>query len=253
MPVPDDQFLTVRQAMSMIKDALEQKKPFSLVRVGDGENIVLAQESAMTVKEVLKIDWAKLANKGQKGVTLPNLKLRDEMADAINRADLVGIPFWRDDPIRAPQHLKRPLTEETFRLLNIAPKEVCHTFVNRVFAQKSKFWKLMKGKKVVLISAWADKVKKILTRHPYDLHIPFTIEFTHYDQMDDVLATALKKQDQFDIALVSCGVNAVVLCPRIAEQTGKIALDFGKSLMFIVERKAGLEHSSDRANKKMLQ
>lgn len=253
MPVPDDQFLTVRQAMSMIKDALEQKKPFSLVRVGDGENIVLAQESAMTVKEVLKIDWAKLANKGQKGVTLPNLKLRDEMADAINRADLVGIPFWRDDPIRAPQHLKRPLTEETFRLLNIAPKEVCHTFVNRVFAQKSKFWKLMKGKKVVLISAWADKVKKILTKRPYELDIPFTIEFTHYDQMDDVLATALKKQDQFDIALVSCGVNAVVLCPRIAEQTGKIALDFGKSLMFIVERKAGLEHSSDRANKKMLQ
>lgn len=253
MPVPDDQFLTVRQAISKIKDALEQKKPFSLVRVGDGENIVLAQDSAMTVEEVLKIEWAKLANKGQKGVTLPNLKLRDEMAEAINRADLVGIPFWRDDPIRAPQHLKRPLTEETFRQLKIEPKEVCHTFVNRVFAQKSKFWKLLKGKRVLLISAWADKVKKIVTRRPYDLNVPFTIEFTHYNQMDDVLATVLKKQDQFDIALVSCGVNAVVLCPRIAERTGKVALDFGKSLMFIVERKAGLEHSSDRANKKMLQ
>ncbi|MNG16788.1 hypothetical protein D3C84_1007280 [compost metagenome] len=33
---------------------------------------------------------------------------------------------------------------------------------------------------------------------------------------------------RYDIALLSCGVNAVVLAPRMANEIGKVAIDFGK-------------------------
>ncbi|WP_174819882.1 GT-D fold domain-containing glycosyltransferase [Paenibacillus koleovorans] len=252
MPGPDRTFLTVAEVLKSIQRALDRRQPFSLVRVGDGENIVLAQDSVMSLEEVLATKWAIGANKGEKGVTLPNLKLRDEMVECLNKANIVGIPFWDNDPIIADPSLKRALTEKTFEALHVRPKQVCHTFVNRVFAQKPEFWSMLEGKRVALISGWADQVSEILSGPPYNLQIAFTINFKHYRKMERALVKMERKKDQFDIALLSCGVNAVVLAPLIAEQTGKVALDFGKSLMFIVKKKAGLEHSSHQATKDML-
>jgi hypothetical protein len=252
MIVEDRAFLTVNDVLQAVRTALKEEKPFSLVRVGDGENIVLAQQTAMTVKQVLQTKWAIQANKGMKGVSLPNLQLRDEVASGINRADIVGIPFWNNDPIRADNNLKRELTEKVFQQLNIQPKQICHTFVNRVFAQKDEFWSLLRDKRVVLISGWAAPVSRILRNKPYKLNIAFTIDFKDYQQTNKTLKRMRKRKDDFDVVLLSCGVNAVILAPAIAEQTGKVALDFGKSLMFIVEEKAGLEHSSKKANMNLI-
>lgn len=249
---PDNEFLTVNQVLRKIKRALKEKKPFSLVRIGDGENVVLAQNSVIPIDEVLKIRWAKLANEGKKGVILPNLELRDEMVAAIKQADMVGIPFWENDPIVAHQEIKRPLTENVFEHFNIKPRRTCHTFVNRVFAQKPEFWAMLKGRRVLLISDWGDSVKEILQKEPYGLNIALTIKFTDYKQINRTLRKVSKNKDEFDIALISCGVNAVVLAPKIAQLSGKVSLDFGKSLMFIVKKKAGLKYSSYQAKKNLL-
>lgn len=248
----DSEFMSLNEVLAQIKKALDERKPFSLVRVGDGENIVLAQDTAMKLEEVLQLSWAVAANNGEKGVTLPNLKLRDELAEAINKADIVGIPYWEKDPIIASDKLKRPLTEAVFSMLKIKPKKVCHTFVNRVFAQKKEFWAVLKGKRIMLVGNWADPVKDILKAAPYSLNIAYTSKLSHYDQIDTVLKHVIRKKDKIDIVLISCGVNAAILAPRVAKETGKVALDFGKSLMFIVKQKAGLEHSSHQANENLL-
>lgn len=246
--IPDQNFLKVDQVLDMLATAIEQKAAFSLVRIGDGENQILAQDSVMPIEEVLNRGWAKAANEGKKGVTLPNLKLRDEMAESIKRADVIGIPFWKDDPILADQAVKRPLTEAVFKHFNIQPAKICHTFVNRVFTQRKKFWNLLKGKRILLIGSWSDKVKPILEKRPYGLCIAFTFDFSDYNQMERTLQKIMQIKDEFDIALVSCGVNAVVLTPQISRFTGKVAIDFGKSLMFLVQKKAGLKYHSHQAN-----
>lgn len=250
--IPDEQFLKVDEVLIIIKEAIENKKPFSLLRVGDGENLILAQDSVLTIPEVLNRGWAKAANEGKKGVTLPHFNLRDEMVEALKKADLIGIPFWENDPIMADQIVKRPLTEAVFKHFNIQPTKICHTFVNRVLTQKREFWSLLKGRRILLIGSWAGQVKPILEMVPYELNIAVTCEFTKYDDMKETLAKLIEIKDEFDIALVSCGVNAVVLAQKIAELTGKVALDFGKSLMFIVQKKAGLIYYSHQANLKLL-
>lgn len=250
--IPDQEFLKVDQVLNLLSEAIEKKSPFSLVRIGDGENQILAQDTVMSIDEVLNRGWAKAANEGKKGVTLPNLKLRDEMAESIKKADVVGIPFWNNDPILADQVVKRPLTEAVFKHFNIQPDKICHTFVNRVFTQKKEFWNLLKGLRILLIGSWSEQVKPILEGEPYGVSITAACQFTDYSQMEETIKKVIQIKDQFDIALVSCGVNAVVLSQKIAEVTGKVALDFGKSLMFIVQKKAGLKYYSHQANLDLL-
>ncbi|MNW17041.1 hypothetical protein D3C71_2160890 [compost metagenome] len=47
--------------------------------------------------------------------------------------------------------------------------------------------------------------------------------------MDTTLEWFRQNRETFDLALFSCGVNAVVLAQKTAELTGKAALDFGKA------------------------
>lgn len=235
--IADQDMLTSEQVLVLIKEALDKNEPFSLVRVGDGENVILAQDTVKPLKEVLEMRWAKQANWGQKGIKLPNLAFRDRMAAAINQADIVGIPYWENDPIIAPQTIKRPLTEAVFKHLNINPKRICHTFVNRTYRNDTNFWETVRGKRILLISRWGEAVKPILEEKPYEATIASIYNFSSVEQIDDVLAFIHARKNEFDIALVSCGVNAVVLCPAIAESTGKVALDFGKSLMFLVRER----------------
>ena len=83
--------LTTIQVLDRLQLALEKRRPFSLVRIGDGENLVLAQNSVFPMDFVLKERWAIKANRGQKGLQLPNLPLRDAVRDAVTKADVGGI------------------------------------------------------------------------------------------------------------------------------------------------------------------
>lgn len=244
----DKELLTVNQVLLKLKEAIESEKPFSLVRVGDGENLVLAQDSVMTVDQVLKEKWAKRANRGLKGITLPNLTFRNEMVEAIKAADVVGIPFYNNDPILTEDRLKRELTDQVFEHFEIQPKLACHTFVNRVFAQKNAFWKLLKNKRILLIGQWSEQSAQLLKAKPYHLNINLILPFNHNDQLEHTIDIIRLNKVHFDVALISCGVNSVVLAPKLAEKTGKIGIDFGKSLMFMVKKKAGLDYDSHRAN-----
>lgn len=244
----DKDLLTVDQALSKVTDAIVKRKPFSLVRVGDGENLILAQNSVMTIDNVLKEKWVRHANRGLKGISLPNIVFRDQMVAALKAATMVGIPFHNNDPILTEDRLKRELTDKVFQHFKIKPKTLCHTFVNRVFTQKQTFWEALKGKKIMLIGQWSEQSAQLLRKQPYKLNINLILPFSHNNEMHQTLETIRLNENQFDIALISCGVNAVVLAPEIVEMTGKIAIDFGKSLMFMVKKKAGLNYSSDRAN-----
>lgn len=224
--------LTSEQVLGRLKEAIERREPFSLIRIGDGENRFLTQDSIWTMEETMKDAWAVKANKRkeEKGVTFPNLALRDRMVEAIKIADVVGLLRYGDQTIIAPDHLKRPLTDQLFRHFNLHPKFTCDALVCRALIQLPEFWRLLQGLRIVVVTRDARQVKKVLQANPYQLNVVGTIAFNHYEQMDDALQKFEQRKDDFDIALFACGVNAVALAPKVAELTGKIALDMGKAL-----------------------
>jgi hypothetical protein len=216
--------------------ALDQKSPLSVVRVGDGENICLSQYKVWTIRKVLSTRWASLSRSTNwKGVRLPNIRLRDELIHSIKKADIVGIPYYNDKEILARQQYLRPLTDTCFEKYNIRPKQLCHTFVNRHMVEHSQFWEMLKGKKAVVISRWADEFKNLVSDKydAFDIKFVKVILFNRYEEISKVM---LKMRDvECDIVFISAGVNAVILAQKLAEEQGRIAIDFGKSAVFMIK------------------
>ncbi|MDQ8735763.1 GT-D fold domain-containing glycosyltransferase [Paenibacillus sp. LHD-38] len=225
-----------KQVLRSIKNALDNHQPFSMVRIGDGENIVMAQKSVWSIKTVLRELWAKKANRGKKGVRLPNLKLRNEMVRSIKKANIVGILIPGDKRTVAHPRVKRPLTNKIFRYYKLKPRYTCDAVVNRFLAGRKEFWDVLRGRRVLIITREAERLKKILQKDPYGMDIAGTIIFSDYTQMNRTLTQVEAMKYQFDIALISCGVNSVVLAPAIARLTGKVAIDFGKGHLVVFKK-----------------
>ncbi|QFT88422.1 hypothetical protein FIU87_07185 [Bacillus sp. THAF10] len=224
----NSKFLTNKDVLNEIKTALNIGKPLSLVRIGDGENIVLAQDDVLPMKKVLSLTWSKRANKGKKGLNLPNLKLKNELIQSIREASIVGILPNNDRRIKASPRLKRKLTDKIFKFHNIEPKTICDACINRDFAKDKMFWKLIRGKRILLIYRNPVELKNILTEKPYSQRIEVCTSFRDYSQIEKTIHFAISNKDKFDIALICCGVNAVILAQRIAQATDKVCIDFGK-------------------------
>lgn len=233
--IPDRQLIPAIKVLNLIQTALKQKKPFSLVRIGDGENIVLAQNVFLSPKEVLNTYWVKQSDTGRgKGVTLPNLNLRNKLVKAIRQADVVGICRNKNDEVCVRSEYKRELTNKLFDHFHLKPANLCYVFVNRKMVSYRLFWELIHRYRTLLISKWSEPYAEKITHEYADLkpQIVGCINFTHYKQIPTTLD--LIKKYRFDLALISAGVNSVILAPAIAERYGKVALDFGKTMMYTV-------------------
>jgi hypothetical protein len=158
---------------------------------------------------------------------MPSLGLRNQMVAGIRRATVVGILAKDDKLIRAPRYLKRPLTNAVFARFRLSPRLTCNACINRYAAQEKDFWRLLRGRRILIISKHARQMKKILVQRR-GIRVVGTIPFTHYRQIGQTLARVKAMRKSFDLALISTGVNAVILAPGIARSTGKVALDFGK-------------------------
>ncbi|MEX2460153.1 MAG: UDP-glucose/GDP-mannose dehydrogenase family protein [Paenibacillaceae bacterium] len=229
-------WLTTLKVINEIGKALEEKKPLSVVRVGDGENICLTQYKVWPIGKTLSTRWAILSSSTNwKGARLPNIKLRDQLIASIKQADIVGIPYYKDKEILAQQQYLRPLTDACFKKFNIHPNKLCHTFVNRHMVEHKEFWEMLKGKKAVIISRWAKDFKKLVDKRydAFNIEIVKSIRMDRYQEIPKVL----RKMESVDcdIVFISAGVNAVILAQKLANEQGRIAIDFGKSAIFMVK------------------
>lgn len=117
-------YLEMDEVLKRLKLALDQHQSFSLIRIGDGENLVLAQDTVWPMEKVLQERWAVKANLGQKGLFLPNTELRDAVAEAVSKASITGILPYDDESIKAPSYMKRELTDQVFAHYALSPADL---------------------------------------------------------------------------------------------------------------------------------
>ena len=231
----NENMLTTLEVIEIVREALNQRSPLSVVRVGDGENLCLSQYKVWPIRKVLSTRWARLSRSTNwKGVRLPNIRLRDELIASIKKADIVGIPYYKDKEILAKQEYLLSLTQRCFEQYNIQPKQLCHTFVNRHIVEYPLFWDTLRGKRIVVISRWANKFKSLVGKKykDFDIHFVKAIRMNNYSEIPAVLEKM--KAVECDIVFISAGVSAVILAQRLAEEQGRIAFDFGKSAIFMI-------------------
>lgn len=221
------------ELMDKILSALRYKKPLSVISVGATESFVMAQYTVLSEEEFMNHREAYIANQGIKsgfehrGIRFPNIQTRDEVVEAVRKADIIGyntIVKTKEGGL---------MTEKVFEAYQIEPKYIFEANLRRVlmFSQKRKFEKMLKRKKILLISSVADKAKAGLEaslKDKLNFDIVGTISIYEYEEIPYV-KEEIEKYD-FDLCLIAAGTNALILATHIAEKYGKVAIDIGSGM-----------------------
>ena len=213
--IQEEDFVQLPEITRRMRYCLRNQVGFSLVRVGDGENLVMAQGMIYGEEQIKKIAWAK--NESYAGVTLPNYEARDRVIAGVRNADIVGV-LSQDEA-----YDWTPLTQEIFGLCNIKPRQICYAFINTYLANYPEFIHLLRHYKVLLIGKPAITLAGLL-KEKLDIQVVKTVPLNNYCGIPTCMAQ-ISRLD-YELVLISGGINAVIMAPMLASQ-GKVAIDFG--------------------------
>lgn len=207
--------LNPSEVASQLVNALDTRSPLSVIRLGDGELLTLAQEMVMNEEQVRKeghfLSYA--------GIQLPDLAARDHLVRAIRNADIVGIP-----KLRLPNF--QPLTFSIFKAHNIDYRDLQLTLstINYALNLGGFYPKILANRRVLVVGNTATELSQVLVRS--GIHVTGAI--APVQGMQDIPRVMGEiSTREFDIALVGAGIPAVVIVQRIGSELGKVAIDFG--------------------------
>lgn len=201
-----------------LRYCLRNQVGFSLIRVGDAENQVMAQGSVYTIEDINNIWWANDEN--WTGIVLPNFKARDRLIASVKEADIVGVLH------QSEEYEWKHLSEEVFAHYIIKPRILCYAFINVYMLNHPELIALMKMYRVLLIGK-ASPEFAVLLKSRFDINVAGTIIINNYFDIPQVLHQA--NYIDYELALISAGSNAVILATALAQQ-GKVAVDFGSAM-----------------------
>ncbi|WP_169085304.1 GT-D fold domain-containing glycosyltransferase [Paenibacillus sp. PL91] len=206
--------LPASDVYSLARDALLVGKPLSIVRLGDGELLTMAQ--GMQSLEQIQKDGSFLH---YAGIDVPDFSARDMLLQAILQSSVVGIPKSR-------YRTFSPLAISIFDHYGIPYRNMALTqsTINYSLYLEGFLLDLLGGVKVLLVGNEAPNLREKLAAkgiHVVDAIAPVQGIHDVPRVMNEILTR------DFDIALVSAGVPAVILVQRIAAEMGKVAIDFG--------------------------
>lgn len=204
LDVKDEDLIYVNELVALMELAIEQGRGFSVVRVGDGENAVLAGTPT---------------SEGYCGVNTPNPAAAKALAEAIRHADVVGI-FPRDE-----------WTTECFTLYDLQPAKMMYAFDNLYWCCEKSFLMLLKKHPLVLIGKSMPQFRKLL-EEKIGAQVADVIVIKSFNEIEDVLARL--KDIDFKVAVISAGVNADILATQIKLRFGKVGIDFGHAVDHIL-------------------
>lgn len=207
--------LSAHDVFNRMMNALQEGNPLSVIRLGDGELLALAQEVAL--------DEAQVRSQGHflnyAGIQVPDLSARDQLAQAVRTADIVGIP-----KLRLPNF--QPLAFTVFKVHGISYQQLqlSTSTINYALYLEGYLKRLLVGRRVLLVGNTAHGLGDVMGRN--GIHVARAIAPVHGIHDIPRVMNEIAGCD-FDIALVSAGIPAVIIAQRIARDLGRVALDFG--------------------------
>ncbi len=209
--------LLIHVARALVR-ALRDGRPLSLVRLGDGEALTLAQGVLLPFAEVAKRGpFLRYA-----GVEIPDVVCRDRLADAIRKADVVG-------RTTSPGENFAPLlaTALAAHHIDLSGKILTDAVVNYELHKSGHLAALLLEEprpRVLLIGNRAQELEPVLLAQ--GVRVVGTLSPVHGCEDVDRVLQRMRGFD-YDIALVSAGIAAVPICAEGAESRRGIHMDFG--------------------------
>jgi hypothetical protein len=220
--------MDVHEVYAEMEQAIVSDRPCAVVRLGDGELLTLSQEVVYDIPTVQREGWFL----PYAGVHPPDLAARDQLAMAVRNAQIVGVPLSRR------KHFQ-PLLHPVLRSHGIDPGSLrmTNSTINYGLYQTGLLTRMLAGRKLLIIGNAAPNLARVLTGMGFAVS-GLISPVNGFPDIERVMAEV--RGAVFDLALVSAGISAVILCWRIAAERGKVALDFGHMAETIVKGQAML-------------
>ena len=235
--------------------ALDERQPFSLVRMGDGE-----YRAMMAMKAGRMPDGRGTCTGDVPGIG--NTYTVEDVAShyalfvaGLQKVDVLGLWFWRHSGDR----MREAIMEEVDRLVGMDERVVTDTFVSNYMMIGGQFWDLVEGRRVLIVNDHPAAIMEAFSARRYseqmrcfgiDKHPPWNIVGgVRVDCVEKVARDAPDPTEEpeaewrpvmqyvdeaaayeFDIALVGFSWRSMIVCPMLAERTGKVVLDMGHTL-----------------------
>lgn len=203
----------------------QKRTPFALVRIGDGENFILAQEPIHTTRELVKM-YNVVAGYGYSGVAIPNHKARDRLLRAVRQATVVG--FLNQTEC----YCWYPLTEKIFNHYGITPAHSCYAFINLDLVTLPNFYSLFREARILLVGKPMARLAEVLIRRYHFKNIVGIINLRDYRDLDWVLRQL--PGFNFEASFIAAGANAKIVAATVMEM-GRIGLDLGHAADRIID------------------
>lgn len=222
---PED-LMHTDEVIRMIVGSVRTKAPLSLIRIGDGELSVMAQNFALPTEYLKKsAAWSSVK---YCGVSLKqdfenHYFMRDKCIEAVKSADLVGV-FPNGE-----------FTDKVFSAIGFRPKRVFYAFGNVYFCFVKEFVDLLIADPPLLVGKqagdFASYLEKTLGVHAAGI-------YTEINSPDDLERTIqYMAHCPHDWSLVSAGVNADIIAPIMAKEYGKVCIDYGHGMDVLMNPK----------------
>lgn len=203
--------------LPQIENAINNNLPYSWIRIGDGEESVLGQDYLYPINNVkAHVGWWN--NDKYCGTTLPNIELRDRMINAYKGSEAIGV-FINSKP-----------TIDIFSKAGIEPKQIFYAYDNVHLPMNIRFVRMLCKYKILVVCGglrenrngqyYAEELNKRL-----DINVEFVNLPRNYNDLNECM-NQIRIKD-FDLALVSAGVNAKVICYEMSREMNKAFMDFG--------------------------
>lgn len=212
--------------INSIREAIDNKNPFSICRVGDAEAAILGQINVFSMKYIQDC-WPQFFIDRNGFIKLPDLKLRDELFEAFKNADIISmfsLDKHKDAPNADTYKAHGEVMREALGYYNLIPKKYMYTLANVEMMKFPEWWKLLKDYKTAFVGVHMDKMKDILVN--YDCNIVCSLELGNHNMIDDQIEQLMKYD--FDWVVVSAGASAKVFIDKI-KKLGKIGFDLGSA------------------------
>lgn len=233
-------FLPPAAVQGAVAQALTQRRPFALIRIGDGEARVLAHDL------LIPSSGLDPAMNAYRGCPLPNPAARQELMAAIQAADLVGL-----SPDR--QHWEcAPLTEQIFNRLGLAPARICSAGIAWELLRSGGLWQLLRGRRSAVVGRRAAAAAPALARHGAAVAGTVALEGLAGLPAAGAALADLHARSGFDLILFAAGVPGKILSPRVARALGTVCFDLGHALHAIMDPAFGSLASLDREKRRWL-
>ncbi|PAK34988.1 GT-D fold domain-containing glycosyltransferase [Peribacillus simplex] len=209
-----------RKVIKLLDLAIKQNRGFSLARFGIGEISYLSYPAnGLLLQEFKRYE-------SYAGVSHAPEIIRKELVRSLRDTDIAGlIAPWRLDPW-AKQ------TRTVLEQLKFMPTKACCAWIMQSLLDEGTLWPWLSDKKIFLVGR-RSKEAEIFFREQ-GIQITGSIGLNGYDELIRV-QNELQSNQEWEIALISAGIPATILAPRIAKSTQKVAIDFGHALDMILD------------------